>query len=88
MIITKETLEFLRTLLPNGTKIVLDHMANDPYPVPDGTIGVVKHIDDLGQIHCSWANGSSLAVIPGVDSFHVLNNQAEQKCECAGSLPV
>lgn len=23
-----------------------------------------------GQIHCHWENGSSLALIPGVDHFH------------------
>lgn len=77
MNITKETLKFLRTLLPKGTKIVLDHMTNDPYPVPDGTIGVVDHIDDSGQIHCRWETGSSLAVIPGVDQFHVFTGKAD-----------
>lgn len=85
--ITTKTLEFLRALLPKGTKIMLDHMANDPYPVPDGTIGVVDHIDDFGQIHCRWANGSSLAVIPGVDRFHVLSD-VEQQCQCTGSQSV
>lgn len=88
MKITTETLEFLRALPPKGTKIMLDHMANDPYPVPDGTIGVVDHIDDAGTIHCRWANGSGLAVIPGVDCFHVLSDHAEQQCKCTGSQSV
>lgn len=77
MKITKETLEFLHTLLPKGTKIVLDRMANDPCPIPSGTIGTVDHIDDAGQIHCRWKTGSSLAVIPGVDRFHVFTEKAD-----------
>lgn len=33
------------------------------------TADACKEID-LGQIHCHWENGSSLALIPGVDHFH------------------
>ena len=58
-----------KLLFPAGTVIVLDYM-DDPQPVPEGTRGVVKFVDDAGQIHVKWENGSSLAVIPGVDRFH------------------
>ena len=36
---------------PVGTRILLDHM-NDPLaPVPAGTRGTVRFVDDAGQIH-------------------------------------
>ena len=38
--------------------------------MPAGLTGIVDSVDDLGQIHCHWENGSSLALIPGVDHFH------------------
>lgn len=76
---TPGNLAFLRELMPKGTKIVLDQMVNDPYPVPNGTIGMVDHIDDAGQIHCRWATGSGLAVIPGVDHFHILTENTENQ---------
>ena len=42
---------------------------NDPYPVPSGTKGIIQFIDDIGQIHVKWENGSSLALVPGNDSY-------------------
>ena len=48
---------------------MLDHM-DDPYnPTPSGTTGTVEHVDDMGQIH--WT-GSSLALIPNEDRFHII----------------
>lgn len=47
-------------------------MRNEKYPILPGTIGEVTHIDDLGSIHMKWQNGSSLALIPEVDSFKVV----------------
>ena len=46
-------------------------MRNEKYPVPPGTVGEVTHIDDMGRIHMKWESGSSLAIIPEVDSFRV-----------------
>jgi hypothetical protein len=67
----KQQLEELRAKYPTGTKIILHHM-NDPYPVPTGTIGKVQFVDDGGNIHVLWSNGSTLAVIEGVDSFSIV----------------
>lgn len=36
-----------------------------------GLKGKVDMVDDAGQIHVNWENGSSLALVPGVDSFHI-----------------
>lgn len=72
MDMTRERVEALRMLLPAGTRVKLGEM-RDPYaPVPPGTKGTVKSIDDAGQIHMKWDNGRSLALIPGVDNFTIL----------------
>ena len=68
----KNYLEQLRKQYPVGTKIGLISVRNEKYPILPGTIGEVTHIDDLGSIHMKWQNGSSLAIIPEVDSFKVL----------------
>ena len=39
---------------------------------PIGTRGKVVYVDDAGQVHVKWENGSSLALIPGVDKFKVV----------------
>lgn len=65
-----------------GDRIILIHMDNDPFPVPDGTRGTVEYVDDAGQIHVKWDTGSGLAVIPGVDKFRHLTQEeraAERK---------
>ena len=62
-------LKFIRDQYSPGTRIRLTQM-NDLYaPIPSGTEGTVDFVDDAGQIHMKWDNGSSLALIPGEDSF-------------------
>lgn len=57
---------------PKGTRIGLERM-DDPYrDMPAGLQGTVRYVDDAGQIQMLWDNGSSLALIPGVDSFRKL----------------
>lgn len=68
-----------RERYPVGTKIVLDHMGNDPHPIPDGTKGTIQHIDDAGTLHCVFENGRSLGIIPGEDSFHVMKEKTLQE---------
>ena len=66
---SKSYLEQLRKQYPKRTKLQLLSMRNEKYPVLPGTVGEVTHIDDVGSIHMRWENGSSLALIPEVDSF-------------------
>ncbi len=57
---------------PPGTRLLLNHM-NDPLsPVPDGTRGTVKVIDDMAQIHMAWDNGRTLPLNSDEDSFRKL----------------
>jgi hypothetical protein len=67
---------------PAGTKIELGQLV-DPYrDMPIGLKGIVAHVDDIGQIHCNWEDGSVLAVIPGVDAFHkVMEREKDQEVE-------
>ncbi len=54
-----------KMLYPPGTRIVLGEMS-DPYaPVPPGTRGTVKFVDDMGGIHPQWDNGRTLGLIYG-----------------------
>lgn len=68
----KGYLEQLRKQYPVGTRIQLISMRDEKYSVLPGTVGEVTHIDDMGSIHMKWQNGSSLALIPEVDSFRVV----------------
>ena len=65
---TREQVERLRRQYPAGTRITL-HSMDDPQAPPPGTKGTVVYVDDMGQIGIKWDTGSSLSLIPGVDSF-------------------
>ena len=68
----------LKAQYPPGTRIRLDHM-DDPYaPIPAGTEGVVQAVDDAGQLMMKWDNGRSLSLIPGEDSFSIIQQEEEQ----------
>lgn len=67
----REMTERIRDRYPVGTRVKLLHM-DDPQAVPDDTVGTVTDVDDMGQLGINWDNGRSLSLIPGVDSFEVL----------------
>jgi hypothetical protein len=74
---TTKQLETLRKQYPAGTKVRLISMTDEPYPVSSGTVGEVTHVDDIGNVHVRWQNGSSLALIPEADRFCVLRGDSE-----------
>ena len=55
-----------------GTRIQLDFMGDDPRPIPPGTKGTVKVVDEIGTVHCNFDNGRYLGLIPGEDAFHTI----------------
>ncbi|EFR40352.1 hypothetical protein HMPREF9162_0051 [Selenomonas sp. oral taxon 137 str. F0430] len=67
---SKEQIAALRERYPRGTRVELLCM-DDPQAPPMRTMGEVMGIDDAGQLLVRWATGSSLSLIPGVDSFHI-----------------
>lgn len=64
----KEYINLMKKMYPKGTMVELDYM-DDPQAPPTGTTGEVVFVDDIGQIHVKWANGSGLALTE-IDSFH------------------
>ena len=57
---------------PYGTRVVCNYCA-DPYrPVPQGTKGTVRNVDDIGTIHVNWDNGQGLGMVPGEDSISII----------------
>ena len=44
-------------------------------------MGRVTVVDDIGQIHVTWENGSSLALVVSEDSFQVLEKPPVQRDE-------
>ena len=61
-----------KELYPAGTRLCLINMDDPHAPVPAGTRGTVDLVDDIGQIHMTWDNGRTLALVPEVDSFRKL----------------
>jgi|LauGreDrversion4_2_1035121.scaffolds.fasta_scaffold894978_1 hypothetical protein len=55
-----------------GKRIMMIEMKKEPHPVPRGTMGTIKLIDGIGQIHVNWDNGSSLAVQPEHDEYQII----------------
>lgn len=69
-----------KKMYPEGTRIELLSMENDPRPVASGTRGTVTLVDDIGQLQVAFDDGRLLGVVPGEDSFRVLT-QSEIEVE-------
>ena len=68
---SREQIAALRERYPHGTRVELLSM-DDPQAPPMGTTGEVIGVDDAGQLLVRWATGSSLSLIPGIDSFRIV----------------
>ncbi len=63
-----EEIKRLKEFYQPGIRIRLISMEREPQ-MPEGLTGEVTGVDDAGQIHVRWSNGSSLALICDVDKF-------------------
>ena len=68
---SREQIAALQRQYPRGTRVELLGM-DDPQAPPMGTRGEVMGIDDAGQLLVRWETGASLSLIPGVDSFRIV----------------
>lgn len=60
-----------------GDKIKILRLYGEPSNSPyHGREGVIKHIDDIGQLHGTWGG---LAVDPDVDEFIIVEDNTKQK---------
>ncbi len=78
MIYDEKIVEMLRQRYPEGTRICLDSMENDPFPIPSGSKGTVQFVDDAGNILMKWDNGGSLSLIPEEDRFYIIQSEQNQ----------
>lgn len=69
-----ENIMNLRGRFRPGTQIRLIRM-NDRFPVAPGTQGTVDHVDDIGQVHMHWEDGRTLALIPEIDEFEIIEEE-------------
>ena len=72
MFIDQELVQQMKDTYQPGTRIMLDFMGDDPRPIPPGTKGTVRTVDDIGTVHCDFDNGRHLGLVPGEDTFHIL----------------
>ena len=66
----QENVEQIRRAFTPGTVIELEEMAGEPQ-MPSGIRGKVRFVDDIGQVHMFWENGSRLALHPQEDRFRI-----------------
>jgi len=68
---SKQKVELLKKAYPKGTRIRLYKMVGEDQ-MPYGLEGDVTFVDDIGQIHMNWDNGSTLA-LQDHDSFSIIS---------------
>lgn len=58
-----------------GMKVFIIHIVDD---IQDyyGRVGVITHIDDIGQLHGTWGG---LALISSIDDFIILEDEDVQQ---------
>ncbi len=69
--LTKMIVEEMRKRCPSGTRVRLIRMDDIQAP-PAGCMGTVRFVDDIGTVHVSWDNGSSLGIVYGVDEIEII----------------
>ena len=75
----RRRIESIKQRYPEGTRICVDSMGDDPRPIESGTKGTVIWVDEIGTVHCNFDNGRRLGLIVGEDSFHVIQQEEVQE---------
>lgn len=56
-----------------GRTVILLSTTDEYTDLKAGAKGTIDHIDDLGTVFVQWEDGSVLGLIPGEDSWMVVN---------------
>lgn len=72
---TQENLEY-KEIYNQGDTVILEEMVGENLPY--GLKGTIRKVDDIGQIHINWENGSSLAIEPKIDKFEIIPKQEKE----------
>ena len=75
----KSFVQSIKDRYPAGTRIELDYMGDDPRPIEPGTKATVRTVDDLATVHCTFDNGRRMGLIPGEDSFHIIEGSGNSR---------
>ena len=70
---TRHEIEMIKEKFQPGMRILLHEMRGEPR-MYDGLEGTIGSVDDIGQIHVRWDNGSSLALNYEEDSFELTDS--------------
>ena len=62
----RELIERIKAQFPAGCRVELVSMDDWNAP-PEGTLGTVVAVDDIGTVHVRWSNGSTLGAVYGED---------------------
>lgn len=71
-------IENIKEKYTQGTRIELNIMKGESQ-MPSGLKGTVTHVDDAGQVHINWDNGSTLALNVLEDSFKIIDDEEKIK---------
>ncbi len=71
-LVMNESVNQIKQKFLTGTRIELIGLEDAYTKLKPGDTGTVDFVDDIGQIHIKWDTGSNLALIPGEDSFKVI----------------
>ena len=72
--LSEDKLNKIKEKYPIGTKVKMLKDMDDKYPILAGTIGTIDYIDSEGQLHMIWGNGRTLALVPEIDEFEIIEN--------------
>lgn len=65
--------------VPPGSRLKLVSMPEDPYPIPEGTVGTVQRFSNGSQVFMIWDNGMTTALLPGIDEWAVVSMPDQQE---------
>ena len=72
--LSREEIKQIKEQYPKDTQVRLFSMKGEPQ-MPSGMSGKVRMVDDIGQIHVLWENGSTLPINTEEDQFEIITPQ-------------